>query len=231
MKTVSIFCFLLLLGTGLAHSRQGVELSPQEILDRMVSVYASCSSYEDAGKVETHIFGQRVDSTQSKPFSTLFVRPSQFRFEFKEERLDGSTTRYIVWQDGPVIKSWWTIRPETRTFETLNMALAGAAGVSGGSAVNVPSMLMGDLHDSHRIQTLTQLSLKGEEMVGGRTAYRIEGRDWRHNLLTIWIDKERFLLLKMNEKRELNNAEAETTTTYQPRINIEIAPDKFAFNH
>jgi hypothetical protein len=111
------------------------------------------------------------------------------------------------------------------------MALAGATGISGGSAINVPSMLMGDLHDGHRIQKLTQLSLKGEEMVGGKSAYRIEGRDRRDNLLTIWIDKESFLLLKINEKRELNDAEAETTTTYQPRINIDIAPDKLAFNH
>jgi hypothetical protein len=229
MKTVSIFCLVLLLGTSLVHSQQSETLSPQKILDKMVSVYASCISYEDRGKVKTTFFGA-LDATKSKRFSTVFVRPSRFRFEFGEDRLDGSTMHYIVWRDESVIKSWWTIQPETRTFETLAIALGAVAGVSGGSAINVPSMLMGDLQDLHRIQTLTQLSVKGEEKVGDKTAYRIEGRDWRNNFLTIWIDRERFLLLKIHEKRKLKTVESEITTTYQARININIAPDKLAFN-
>lgn len=99
MKTVSIFCFLLLLGTGLAHSRQGVALSPQEILDRMVSVYASCSSYEDAGKVKTHIFGQSVDSIRSKPFSTLFSVRQHIVLRFSTGPTNGGhITRFTRYQ-------------------------------------------------------------------------------------------------------------------------------------
>ena len=97
--------------------------------------------------------------------------------------------------------------------------------------MTVPSMLMVDLGDTHRIQTLTQLKLTREERIEDKTAYRIEGRDWQNNLLTIWIDKETFLLLKTREKKSFQDVEAEGTTTYHPQININISPDRLAFNH
>lgn len=231
MKRVLMLYLTLLLGTSLVYSQQGQTLSPQEILDKMVSVYASCSSYADQGQVKTTFYEASGPRTTNRPFSTAFVRPSRFRFEFEDRRSDDRGSHYTVWRDDSAIKSRWTIKPETRTFETLSQALAGATGVSGGSAITVPSMLMGDLRDTHRIQTLTQLNLRGEEKLGDRMAYRIEGRDWRISLLTIWIDKESFLLLKIHEKKQLKHVASESTTTYQPRININISPDKLAFNH
>jgi hypothetical protein len=231
MKRVSMLYLPLLLGTSLVYSQPGQTLSPREIRDKMVSVYASCSSYADQGQVKTTFFKQSGPLTRNKPFSTAFVRPSRFRFEFEDPGFSGRGNHYIVWRDESAIRSWWTIKPETRTFETLALALAGATGVSGGSAINVPSMLMGDLGDTHRIQTLTQLNLTGEERIEDKTAYRIEGRDWRNNLLTIWIDKETFLILKIHEKQKLQDVESEETTTFEPQININISPDKLAFNH
>jgi hypothetical protein len=197
----------------------------------MVSVYASCKSYADHGKARTTFYEGSVPRTIDKPFSTAFERPSRFRFEFTEQGADWRTRRFIVWRDESNVKSWWTIQPETRTHENLSQALGAAHGVSGGSALNVPSMLTGDLMDSGRIQTITELVLKGEEKVGGKKAYRIEGRDWQHRLLTIWIDKESFLLLKIHEQMKLKGVESETTITYQPRINVNIKPDELAFNN
>lgn len=227
MKRISTLCLTLLLGTSLVHSQQGPKSSPQEILDKMVSVYASCSSYADEGEVKTTFFEASGRRTINKPFATAFVRPSRFRFEFAERDLG----HYIVWRDESVIKSWWTIKPKTRHFETLWLALAGAAGVSDASAIKVPSMLMGDLQDAHIIQKLTQLVLRGEKKLGDRMAYWIEGRDWQNRLLKIWIDKESFLLLKVHEKQTFKDFRTESTTTYQPRINTNISPDKLAFNH
>jgi hypothetical protein len=235
MKRISMLCLPLFLGTGLVYSQPGQTLSAQAIRDKMVSVYASCSSYADKGEVEITFIEPEPNGpprAEYRPFSTAFVRPSQFRFEFQDKGLDGRERRYIVWSDESAIKSWWTVKPETRIFETLARALAGATGVSGGSAITVPSMLMGDLRDSHRIQTLTQLNLTGEKKLGNKTAYQIKGRDWQNNLLTIWIDKESFLLLKIYEKKRLpNDVERESTTTYQPQINISISSDRLALNH
>lgn len=231
MKRVSTLCLTLLLGTSLVYSQQRPTSSPQEILDKMVAVYVSCSSYVDKGQVKTTFFENSGPRTTKRPFSTAFVRPSRFCFEFEDRGIDDRARHFIVWRDESAIKSWWTIKPETRTFETLSQALAGATGVSGGSAINVPSMLMGDLQDTHRIQTLTKLILRGEDQLGDRMAYWIEGRDWRNGLLAIWIDKESFLLLKINEKNKLRDVVSESTTTYQPRINVKIEPAELGFNH
>jgi len=93
-------------------------------------------------------------------------------------------------------------------------------------------MLFGDLHDSHRIQNLSQLALIGEEKVGGRLTYKIAGLDWRGHKMTLWIDKESFLLLKTFEiVKPVNTQGAEQTTTYKPQLNTPISADKLAFKH
>jgi hypothetical protein len=231
MKRASMIGLTFLLAASLVYPQSVTTLSPQKIpqtiLDKMVSVYASCSSYVDQGKI-VDIYGSQEDRTRT--FTTAFVRPSKFRFEFDEDRFTGPS-HYIVWRDGTTIQSWWTIKPQTITYETLAAALGTAAGVSGGSTVNVPSMLMGDLQDTHRISTMTELNLEREEKIGKRMAYRIAGRDWRHNLLTVWIDKESFLLLKIFQSKKLKSGPVVSTTTYEPQINIPVSPDKLTFKH
>lgn len=227
MKLTTTLCLLLVLGASLAYSRPPQTPSPQQIMEKMVSVYASCGSYADEGEVRTTFIEN--SRTVVKSFSTAFVRPSRFRFEFEETSRTDRPNDYIVWRDESSIKSWWSIKPVIRTFESLEFALAGATGVSSSAAINVPSLLMSNLGDTHRIQSLSQLKLTGAENLAGKTAFRIEGRDWRNNLLTIWIDKESFLLLKIYETRKFERFEIEQTTTYRPQINANISPEKLAF--
>ena len=230
MKRTTTFCFVLVLGATLAFSQQVQPTSPQQILDKMVSVYASCNNYADEGRVETIFFQNSGRSwTSVKPFATAFVRPSRFRFEF-ENTDHNRSSHYVVWQEGASVKSWWTIKPETRSFENLAFALAGAAGVSSGAAINIPSMLLSSLGDTNRIRSLSQLNLTGEEKVGDQTAYKVEGKDRRNNLVTIWIDKERFLLLKIYEAKTFEDFRTKQTTIYRPQINTNISPEKLAFN-
>jgi outer membrane lipoprotein-sorting protein len=226
MNRVFILALLMFSATSsLAQQRQG--LSAKEIRDKMVSNYASCTSYSDQGEVKSVFL--RTGSVSLRPFSTAFVRPGKLRFEF-QDRFRDLNTDYVVWQDGASIKSWWSIKPEVRLFETLDLALTAATGVSGASAIVVPSMLLGDLHDSQIIQNLTQLVLVGEEMSGGRTAYKIAGTA-RDQQMTIWIDKESFLLLKTFQLAKLPSGDAEKTITYKAEINKTIPADKLAFNH
>src|SRR5262245_40637691 len=58
-------------------------LSAEEILERMATTYAKCKTYQDSGCVTTTFFYADRQHTHKKPFSTAFVRPGQFRFEFK----------------------------------------------------------------------------------------------------------------------------------------------------
>lgn len=219
----------LLLAAVPSFGQQPQALSAQQILDKMVSVYASCSSYRDAG--EAKVVWKGTDRVTLKPFTTAFIRPSQFRYEFRNEDLRFGPADYVVWQNGVSVKSWWSVRPGVRSYETLDIALGTAAGVSDGTSMQVPSMLFGDFHDTHRIQKLSQLTLIKEEAVGGRPAYQIKGIAFRNQEMTIWIDKEKFLLLKTFEIVQLSNATVEQTTTYKPEVNVAIAADKLAFKH
>jgi hypothetical protein len=223
-----MFC-LLLLASSPALAQQRNDLSAREIIDKMVSIYGSCHSYFDKGETKDVM----LDSGRVilRPFSTAFVRPSNFRFEF-EENGQFESSDYVVWQNGASVKNWWSIKPEVRSFETLGMALGTAAGVSGGSSIQVPSMIFGDLGDSQIIQKLAQPVLVGSEKVGERSAYKIKGVAWQGNEVTLWVDKETFLLLRTFRIVKLaNRPGAEKTTTYNPEINADIAAEKLAFKH
>ncbi len=88
-RVVTIWLLLILTATG-GHSQQSKTVSAKEILDRMVSVYGSCKSYMDKGETKEVFFrtGGRTGGSQVviKPFTTAFVRPSDFRFEVTENR-------------------------------------------------------------------------------------------------------------------------------------------------
>ena len=133
MRKALIFS-LLLLSTGQVPAQQRQALSAQEIHDKMVSVYASCSSYEDKG-VEKEAPKRGVETLRL--FSTAFVRPSQFRFEFVE--VTDNRPNYVIWQNGPSIRSWWSMTRQLRSFEALDRAMYGAIGVSRGAAIQVPT--------------------------------------------------------------------------------------------
>src|SRR5262245_44238617 len=81
-------------------------MTPRQILARMASVYANCISYRDEGKV--------VSIFEEISFATVFERPSSFRYEYR--RAGTAPDNYVIWRTAPGdARSWWTIRPETRS--------------------------------------------------------------------------------------------------------------------
>src|SRR5204863_4727355 len=136
--------------------------SPQEIVNKMMAVYANCNSYTDEGQVSILFKEKYGNRTAITPFSTAFVRPSEFRFEFKDRRGENEWNNYIISMKGNDIKTFWSIKPDMSTPANLNAALAGAAGVSSRSSTTVPSMLMPDVAAYNRFRLLNQLQLVGE---------------------------------------------------------------------
>ena len=231
MRRLSAFALPLFLFAAAAASSQQQSMSAQQIYDQMIATYASCDSYLDEGEVRTLFLTPRGKRTDVKPFSTAFVRPSDFRFEFKDRIGDGEDdwSRYIVWRNPEAVKTWWTIDPGVKVSEDLPLALAGATGVSGGSAAVIPSLLLPEM-SGMRYETLTDLKLGGVEKVNGSDAYKIEGKDPRGESLTLWIDKESLLIVQLYQRTKFPTFETESTTTYKPRVNVEIAKEKLAFN-
>ncbi len=250
MRHLSTTGRVIVLVLGLAYSAHAQSLSAQQIMDRMTSLYATCHSYVDEGEVTTIFIKQGRRRTVVKPFTTAFVRPSDFRFEFKDRHGENEWNSYIVWKDAESVQTWWSVRPGVQSQPNLSLALAGATGVSSGSAATIPSLLMPDMVGGNRIKSLSALKLIGEEKVNDRAAYQIEGTDSRQRVVTLWVDKETLLLVKIFERTSFDSAsvlllrnkvpqppspvpfvpfETETTTTYKPQLNAG-AEGKLAFN-
>src|SRR5262249_47398083 len=122
-------------------------MNPEQILAALAEVYAECRSYRDAGRVVTRFLpaGDRRPHSSVRQFATAFVRPGRFRFEYRQRyREEDAWDRYIVWAHGAEVRTWWDVRPGVEEAKSLGMALAGATGVSGGSAHTVPALLLPD---------------------------------------------------------------------------------------
>ena len=167
-----------------------------------------------------------------RPFSTRFVRPNLYRYEFSERKGDGEDerTRYVIWSDAAPERSkhWWTIQPEIKE-DSLAISIAGATGVSGGSAVTIPALLMPDAIGANILAALKDLKPAVEEVVDGVACVKIEGNFAGIYQQTIWIDKETALVRKLYHVFKIPNTTVQQTTTYKPRINVEIAPKEFEF--
>lgn len=229
MRQLSTGGLAFVIVLAVAFSSQGQSLSAQQIIDRSMAVYANCISYVDEGEVKTLFLESDRKRTVIKPFTTAFVRPSDFRFEYKERRGEEEWDSYIVWKDAESVKTWWSIRPGVESPETLSRALAGATGVSSGSANTIPTLLMPEMKMGSSIKSLSGLKLVGEEEVNGSKAYKIEGTDLRNRSVTLWLDEASFLIVKTFRTASFPKFETETTTTYKPQVNVS-ADGKLAFN-
>jgi hypothetical protein len=231
-------------------------LSAGAILERMATTYAKCKSYQDSGCVTTIFIRSDGNHTSKRPFSTTFVRPSRFRFEFKDS-LNGHTwRRYIVWADTEDVRTWWDIRPGVVQPPSLSLGLAGATGVSGGSAHTVPALLMPDSIGGRRLTDLTQLRRLEDAKLDGVDCFRIQGsmhieidpgelerrrqltlrvtgRDLPNSIRgpeTLWIDRTTFLLRRIDKQTQFDDFRTESTTTYEPTLDFAIADNRLEFD-
>ena len=205
----------------LAEDLQKEALKPQEVLDRMAKVYSSCKTYRDSGLVKIDIPGC-LPYTAERPFKTAFIRPSRFRFEFTEKKL-GVETRFVVWQSGREVRTWWDVTPGIEKVESLGLALAGATGVSGGAAHTVPALLL-PIEVGAGSRTLietTELSRLADAKLGKVDCFCIKGKS-ADDLITLWIDKKTFLLRRIDEPHK--------TTTYDPAIDEKVPENSLNFN-
>lgn len=257
MKPFVTLSLLLFAFVNVSYSQQEQQ-SAQEVIDKMYSVYASCNSYQDKGKVKIS-FGYESE------FSTVFVRPSDFRFEFSVRNPPGSkfqqpnfswsvpwvnpgersfTTEpgsekleldswntYILWKDADSIK---TKLASKRTPDTLADAVRAVKEESRDAGYTIPTLLMPELLKSgmppHILKSLSGLKVVKEEKVDGSIAYKIEGKRSPQSTIIIWIDKQRLLILKIMETIKTTKSDITVTTIYEPQINVNIPAKKLEYD-
>jgi hypothetical protein len=234
-------------------------MTAEQILAEMTRVYAACRSYRDFGVVRRRFGGLPgiPESEDDRPFRTAFVRPDRFRFEFSSTHANTSgRTRYIVHASGETIQTGWDVSPGIERSEGLSSALAGATGVSGGSAHTVPAMLLPDLVRGRRLTDLEEVSLLDDGDHDGAACYRVQGRPsapsgprgeasrrlfrdmtgleppTKFEPVLLWIDRRTLLLRRVEHEMRLSlQGEASIEVrTYEPAVDIPIADEELAFN-
>jgi hypothetical protein len=239
----------------------GEGLGPEEILARMVDVYAHCASYRDSGCVEKRfltIEGE-PDFVSRRPFSTAFVRPDRFRFEFTSQKdYRAEPERYIVYARQEEVWTWWNVTPGEERIESLGLALAGATGVSGGSAHTIPVLLMPDRIEGRKLTELAELRRLEDVELDGVGCYRIQGRfvdpaendpvqkermrrdvlrltgrvpeEAVHGPQVVWIEQGTFLVRRIEERTRFSTFQTEEVTTYEPRIEERLTDQQLRFD-
>jgi len=239
MMRLGVTCVAIFLFTNPANAQQAAPMSAGEIIQRVSEVYASCTSYVDEGKeeVKTSDHGGRVSH---RSFTTAFVRPSNFRFEETATDPRGER-RFIAWQAGELGTVWPAARRSSSGW-------TGAESVYWNTITRRPqNIVLGLLFPGRArrdtLLDLTDVKVTGEDNISNRLTFRIDGnltelrasRDARGFpvtvgvplLISVWIDQQQFLILKIRQKPEGTNT---ITTTFKPVINSEVSADKLAFN-
>ncbi|MFL5330031.1 MAG: hypothetical protein ACJ8C4_14090 [Gemmataceae bacterium] len=75
-------------------------MNAEDIMLAMARMYAACNTYRDTGRVVTRFvdLSGKVMHSAERPFSTAFIRPDRFRFEFRNQFHNrGKWYRNIVW--------------------------------------------------------------------------------------------------------------------------------------
>jgi hypothetical protein len=175
-----------------------------DLLARTRRVYAECSTYADEGEQTTRIDSEgRVAGgrfTTRRVFRTLWKRPDHFYFEFRDVTVGPQEewALYAIWATPGSVQSWWTLRPKVETWTTLDMPIAAATGVSGGTAWFVSELLRG-IPSGHGVPTVAA-GFWGERLeLDGSPCLRIPMIMRPGHEQTLWISEKTALLLRVDE--------------------------------
>ena len=231
MKTITKLAALSLIVLQANSTFAEEKMKTQEILTKTVEVYAKCKSYKDSGYVRT-VFLNKDGTTKfitKKVFKTAFIRPAKFRFEYAEKKADELQNKYIIWKDGKNIKSFWEIKGE-ETPKSLSMAIAGATGISSGTAHNIPTLLISEVRGRKITNMKNPIILKEGKDDNGKLCYLIKAEKKQKNeTFILWVQKETFLITKIETTTIFDKFDTESVTIYQPQININIPEAELKF--
>ena len=170
------------------------EKAAGEIINKMYAVYQNLSSYQDTGEVETVMFaeGTGIKQVMSAPFKTFFQRPNLMRFEWVNISPLPQKSNNVLWSNGQETYTYWPQLGQYKKNKSLQMGIAGATGVSGGSAHTIPSMF---LFQQNIFATLKPILLCQGKFEGIK-CHVIAGNDIMNNETILWIGVDDLLLRK-----------------------------------
>jgi len=228
-KTLTvIFTLLALLTCNRAVDCQTKSITAQSIVEKMAAQYANASSYQDTGVV-MDVKGEVASQSETViKFKTYFARPHFFRFEWTDRDIVTSEeTLSVVWNDGKQTFAYYSWDdPAVKKKEDIGLGIAGATGVSRGSAHTIPALLAEEV-GGFRLTEMSNLSILGEEKFEGEDCYIVRGYHPQKFPIDMWISKRDYLLRKTKEPEKDGSNEVEIRREVE--LNGKIPPELFNF--
>ncbi len=193
-----------------------------EIMDRTVEVYAGFSTYRDSGVMTRTFYADDGEHQETQTFTTAFRRPYRFRFECRE-----GENRYIVYADAAAVRAWWSVHEGVQPMASVDEAIALAVGPSNGTSHTIPRLLMPERVRGRSLAELRGLERLPDAMLGDIACYRLEGTDRYEDTHTIWIERETFLVHRIDEKHSFPDFTTVDRTVYRPEVDVELADEEF----
>lgn len=181
-------------------------MNAESLLERMAEKYASCRTYADSGVAQ---FNSPVGEKERLEFRTLFIRPGYLSFEWQDygPRRGKSTDFSVLWSEDGIhrVKYIWGVEE----IDSLSLAIAGATGCSSAAASVVTSLLLVELQESSKhLLTLSDLEIKGEDVLDGICCFVLNGSLLKRSDTTLLIAKDDFSIRRCVEDRSLTADES-----------------------
>jgi len=171
------------------------------VIRALVERYAAISTYRDRGVVRQAL-GEGKAPIETR-FETRFQRPGIFRFAFSSPHpyppLAHIITQHCFGADRIGAYAWTKehdgaaqVQPE----EDLSMAIAGATGISGGSAHTIAALLMPDI-GGFTLDRVLGSKVLGHEAVDGAECVVIAAPHPIGGKLSLWVHEATMTLRKL----------------------------------
>lgn len=211
-------------------SPQAARKIAAKVVRQTTKAYAACESYIDQGVIETAAVGRVDRVTEAMTFRTAFVRPGRFRYEYRLDEEDEGRSRHIIWADGGEVRSWWYLEPGIESWESVKLPIQRAVAGSNVSVCTIPGLLMPNEVGESPLTRAKDLMLLGYQDLDGKRCYKLRGKDYLGRFFSIWIEKKRKLIRRVEGRSLWRGSQFWVTTTYQPRIDEKVSKKRLKFD-
>jgi outer membrane lipoprotein-sorting protein len=192
------------------------DLTPQDIVDRMLKAYSDCKTYRDSGTAQVTV----EDIKRTVNFTTAFSRPSRFRFEFHDEAI-----RCVIWTSGDQTWKWSSVGPVLTTQTSLWGALKAATGISIGASTWIPGLLVADMGEGP-LTSFGATERQADESLGDHKCFHVARKPKGSAPMTMWIDQQTFLIRKIELELQPGTP---FTMTFDPAMDEDIGDKDLTF--
>jgi hypothetical protein len=205
-----------------------MEISAKNIILNCINMYTALDAYQDQGVVHTWL--SRVEKPHERKFSTRFLKPNMFQFEWLDPhpypKLSHIVTKNVVGYDGSSAYSVLQRHekdPIITIEENFELAIAGATGISGGAIQTIVQLLFPKM-ETFSILNWRDIEILEETELEGIPCYEVTGIHPKFGQSSVFIGMDDYLVRRISQV----NCEYPTQETRLVQsLDVKLDPNDF----